>query len=46
LDENVSVLKNLKKLSESDKQKLVAMGKPYAGMVVENYKRVFSTTKP
>jgi predicted aldo/keto reductase-like oxidoreductase len=42
LDENVSVLKNLKKLSESDKQKLVAVGKPYAGMIVENYKRVFS----
>ncbi len=42
LDENVAVLNNLKKLSESDKEKLVAMAKPYAGMVVENYKRVFS----
>lgn len=42
LDENVSVLNNLKKLSQSDKDKLVAMGKPYAGMIVENYKRVFS----
>jgi len=46
LDENVAVLKNLKELSESDKQKLVAMAKPYAGMIVENYKRVFSTTAP
>jgi len=42
LDENVAVLNNLKKLSQSDKDKLVAMAKPYAGMVVENYKRVFS----
>ena len=42
LDANVAVLNNLKKLSESDKEKLVAMAKPYAGMVVENYKRVFS----
>lgn len=46
LDENVAVLKELKALSESDKQKLVAMAKPYAGMIVENYKRVFSTTEP
>jgi predicted aldo/keto reductase-like oxidoreductase len=42
LDENVAVLNNLKKLSQSDKEKLVALAKPYAGMVVENYKRVFS----
>ena len=42
LDENVAVLNNLKKLSESDKEKLVAMAKPYSGMIVENYKRVFS----
>ncbi len=46
LDENVAVLNNLKTLSDSDKQKLVAIAKPYAGMVVENYKRVFSTIKP
>lgn len=44
LDENVSVLKNLKALSEADKQKLVALAKPYAGLIVENYKRVFSNT--
>ena len=42
LDENVAVLQNLKALSESDKQRLVALAKPYAGMVVENYKRVFT----
>ncbi len=42
LDENVAVLNNLKKLSQSDKEKLVALAKPYAGLVVENYKRVFS----
>ena len=42
LDANIAVLNNLKKLSDSDKEKLVAIGKPYAGMVVENYKRVFS----
>ena len=39
VDENVSILKNMKKLSESDMAKLVEMGKPYAGMIVENYKR-------
>jgi aryl-alcohol dehydrogenase-like predicted oxidoreductase len=42
LDENVAVLNNLKKLSAAEKEKLVAMAKPYAGMIVENYKRVFS----
>lgn len=42
LDENVAVLNNLKKLSASDKEKLVALAKPYAGMIVENYKRIFS----
>jgi predicted aldo/keto reductase-like oxidoreductase len=42
LDENVAVLKNLKKLSESDKQRLVELAKPYAGTIVENYKRVLA----
>ena len=42
LDENIAVLKNLRKLSDSDKAKLVEIGKPYAGLVVENYKRVLS----
>ena len=42
LEANVAVLQNLKSLSESDKQKLVSIAKPYAGTTVENYKRVFS----
>ncbi len=42
LEANVKVLKELKKLSESDKQKLINYAKPYAGLIVENYKRVLS----
>ena len=42
LDENVSVLKNLMNLSESDKQKMIELAKPYAGTIVENYKRVLT----
>ena len=42
LNENVAVLQNLKKLSEADRQRLVEIAKPYAGQVVENYKRVLS----
>lgn len=41
IEENVEILKGLKDLSESDKQKLVALAKPYAGNIVENYKRIF-----
>ena len=41
IEENVAVLRDLKKLSESDKRKLEELAKPYAGLVVENYKRVF-----
>ena len=41
IEENVKVLNNLKKLSKGDKQKLVELAKPYAGLIVENYKRVF-----
>ncbi len=40
IEQNVAVLKELKSLSESDKKKLAAMAKPYAGQLVENYKRV------
>ncbi len=40
LDENVAVLKQLKELSKTDKKKLIALAKPYAGQIVENYKRV------
>ena len=42
LDENVAVLRNLKSLSKSDQKRLVELAKPYAGMVVENYKRVLT----
>ena len=42
LDQNIRVLNDLKKLSKSDKEKLIALAKPYAGQIVENYKRVFS----
>lgn len=40
LEANVKVLQEMKKLSESDKQKLIEYAKPYAGLIVENYKRV------
>jgi predicted aldo/keto reductase-like oxidoreductase len=41
IEENVEVLKKLKKLGEDDKLKLEELAKPYAGLIVENYKRVF-----
>ena len=44
LDENVAVLRQLKQLTASEKERLIELAKPYAGMIVENYKRVFSTT--
>ena len=42
LEHNIGVLQNLKKLSESDMQELVKLGKPFAGGIVENYKRILS----
>lgn len=42
LEHNVKVLRDMKKLSESDKQTLIEYAKPYAGQIVENYKRVLS----
>lgn len=41
IEENVAVLRKLKDLSEADKRKLEELAKPYAGLIVENYKRVF-----
>lgn len=41
LEHNVGVLKNLKKLSRTDMARLENMVKPWAGYLVENYKRVF-----
>lgn len=40
IEENVAVLRNLGKLSETDKARLINLAKPYAGQIVENYKRV------
>ncbi len=42
LEHNIGVLQNLKKLSASDMQRLEELLKPYAGLIVENYKRVLS----
>ena len=41
IEENVAVLRNLKDLSDGDRQKLIDLARPYAGLYVENYKRVF-----
>ncbi|KPL15861.1 MAG: hypothetical protein AMS26_06440, partial [Bacteroides sp. SM23_62] len=40
LEHNVGVLQNLKRLSEGEMARLVEIAKPYAGMYVENYKRL------
>jgi len=40
LEANVKVLQDLKKLSEADMKKLVGYAEPFAGLIVENYKRV------
>lgn len=40
IEENIQVLNNLKKLTEDEMNHLVTLGKPYAGYIVENYKRV------
>jgi aryl-alcohol dehydrogenase-like predicted oxidoreductase len=42
LEHNVGVLQKLKKLSKDDVERLVKMAKPYAGLIVENYKRLLS----
>ena len=40
LEKNVEVLRNLKDLSESDMKRLEKYAEPYAGLIVENYKRI------
>jgi predicted aldo/keto reductase-like oxidoreductase len=40
LEHNIGVLQNFKDLSDSDMQGLEELVKPYAGQIVENYKRV------
>lgn len=42
LEANVKVLKEFKKLSVEDMDRLVNYAKPYAGLIVENYKRIFA----
>ncbi len=42
LEHNIGVLKNFRTLSESDMQRLEKLVLPYAGLIVENYKRVLS----
>jgi predicted aldo/keto reductase-like oxidoreductase len=42
LESNVKVLKEMKKLSEADMKKLEKYAEPYAGLIVENYKRVLN----
>lgn len=40
LEHNIGVLQKFKNLSDSDMQQLVKVVEPYAGLIVENYKRV------
>ncbi len=42
LEENVKVLREFNKLSAAEMDRLVNYAKPFAGLLVENYKRVFS----
>jgi aryl-alcohol dehydrogenase-like predicted oxidoreductase len=42
LEHNLGVLQNFRNLSESDMRRLEEVVKPYAGLIVENYKRVLS----
>jgi len=41
LEANVKVLKELKKLSKNEMKEIEKIAQPYAGLLVENYKRVF-----
>ena len=40
MEDNIDVLNGMKKISDEDKQKLISYAKPFAGLTVENYKRV------
>jgi len=42
LEHNIGVLQNFRNLSDSDMQRLEELVEPYAGLIVENYKRVLS----
>lgn len=41
MEQNINVLKNFKPLSQGEMQKLEELALPYAGLYVENYKRIF-----
>ncbi len=41
LEQNIEVLRNFKPLSKTEMKKMEEYAEPYAGLVVENYKRVF-----
>ena len=41
MEQNIQVLKNFKPLSKIEMQKLEDYARPYAGLYVENYKRIF-----
>ena len=42
LEANIKVLKDFKKLSVEDMGRLVNYARPYSGLIVENYKRIFA----
>jgi predicted aldo/keto reductase-like oxidoreductase len=42
LEHNIGVLRNFRNLSEADMRRLEKIVEPYAGLIVENYKRVLS----
>ena len=42
LEQNVKVLQDMKKISKKDLENLERLAKPYAGLIVENYKRVLA----
>jgi hypothetical protein len=41
MEANIKALKDMKELSQKRMQKLENYAEPYAGLIVENYKRVF-----
>lgn len=41
MEANIKALKDMKELSQNTKDKLEKYAEPYAGLIVENYKRVF-----
>ena len=41
MEQNIQVLKNFKPLSKAEMQKMEEYARPYAGLYVENYKRIF-----